>query len=58
MVVAVISKSGSGTDGSLLLALMCGTDLQSPSSTLQGPILSGTLALPYRKFIQGSLGAW
>ena len=57
MVVAVIPESGLGTDGSLLPALMCETELQSPSSTIQGPILTGTWST-YKKFFRGSLRAW
>ncbi|XP_045051825.2 olfactory receptor 7A10 [Desmodus rotundus] len=58
MVVTVIPKSGSGTDASVLPAVFCGTELQSPSSTILGAILAGTHGdLPFRKPIQGSLRA-
>ena len=40
MVVALITKSGSGTDASVLPAVFCGTELQSPSSIIQEVILT------------------
>ena len=58
MVVPLIPKSGSGTDASVLPAVFCGTELQSPSSTIQEPILTVTHGdLPFRKPVQRSLRA-
>ncbi|XP_024416502.3 olfactory receptor 7A17 [Desmodus rotundus] len=54
----MVLKSGSGADASVLSAVFCGTELQSPSSTIQEPILTCTHGdLPFRKPLKGGLRA-